>query len=220
MTRDWPSRAREALDSSPCEIHIFCLEPPSRASLPASSCKGGRPQKEPVGVESMVVFLEEPRHFHVALRLTNRASFLPFKQALRARSALASRWSSSHTMMWSAVRYGVFTTARKLQVDAEPLPWTRSGAPFNLYAASQETWNSGAVKKRREEAERRAAAAALQPGAKKERVKFTVLDFKALVLSEGLWTRSAVLAHVQQKGSAEMQRWVGSRRKERERPHP
>ena len=196
------------------------MEPLCRASPLASSCKGGRPLSEPVGVASMVVFLEEPRHFHVALRLTNKASFMPFKQALRARSALASHWSSSHTMIWSAVRYGVFTTARKQQVDDEPLPWTLSGAPLNLYEASQEVWNAGAIKRRREKAEQQAAAAALEPGAKKERVKFTVLDFKALVLSEGLWTRSAVLAYVQQKGSAEMQRWVGSRRKGRERPRP
>ena len=159
----------------------------------------------------MVVFLEEPRHFHVALRL-------PFKKAVRARSALASHWSSSHTMIWSAVRYGVFTTARKLQVDDEPLVWTRAGAPLDLYAASQEPWNAGAVKRRRETAEQKAAAGALEPGAKKERVKFTVMDFKALVLSEGFRTRNAVMTYVQQKGSAEMQRWVGSRRKERERP--
>ena len=188
--------------------------------LLASSCKGGRPPNEPVDVDTAVVFLEEPRHFHVALRLTNRAPFLPFKQALRVRSGLASHWSATHTMFWSAVRYGVFTTPRKLQVDDEPVVWTRSGASLNLYEASQEAWNAGAIKRRREKAEQQAAAAALGPGAKKERVKFTVLDFKALVLGQGLWARSAVLAYVQQKGSAEMQRWVGSRRKERERPRP
>ena len=92
---------------------------------------------------------------------------------------------------------------------------------MNLYEASQEPFNAKALKRRREEAEKQAAKVAEETGSKKERVRFTNVDFKALVISEGLWTKSAVLAYVQEKGSAEMQRWVGARCQERERArHP
>ena len=94
----------------------------------------------------LVVVKEEPLHFHVALKLKGGSRFLPMKQALRNRSGFASHWSTSHTQFWSAVRYLVFTTDRKVTVDSEPLQWTKTGVLMNLYEEAQEPWNAQAIK--------------------------------------------------------------------------
>lgn len=88
--------------------------------------RGGRPRTATMEAQKLVVFLEEPRHFHVALRLGAVSRFLPLKTALRRRAGLASHWSTSHTQWWSAVRYGVFTTAHKPAVDQAPLVWVKA----------------------------------------------------------------------------------------------
>lgn len=185
--------------------------------------RGGRPRVRQIEVVTMVVFLEMPMHFHVAMKLSCDVRFLPFKLALRNRSGLASHWSTTHTQLWSAIRYGVFTTDHKPVVDAEPLVWTlaggtlkqvrdgeqpwldfvsEAGTVFNLHTASQEPWNAKALKRRREKAEvMEAGAAAL--GSKKPKIAaFNRLDFLALVLEQDLLTPTAVLAHVKQSGSA------------------
>ena len=71
----------------------------------------------------------EPRHFHVALKLTCLARFLPLTAALRQRAGLASHWSTSHTEWWSVVRCGAFTTEHKASVDLTPLEWYRECQP-------------------------------------------------------------------------------------------
>ena len=50
--------------------------------------KGNGAPAEPL---KLVVCLEVPWHIHVALQLRNKANFLPFKNASRSRSKLASR---------------------------------------------------------------------------------------------------------------------------------
>ena len=102
--------------------------------------------------------LEEPKHFHVAIKLTVFSRFLPFKMALRMRSGFATHWSTSHSQWWSAVRYGAFATERKPHVDVTPLVWTASGKSLSLFEESQEPFNAAALKKRRE------AAAQVAPG--------------------------------------------------------
>ena len=180
-------------------------------SNPMKGGQGGRPSKERAGAEKLVVFLEEPRHFHVALKLSMRVSFMPFKQALRMRSGFASHWSCSHTEFFTTVRYGYFASERKPVVDKSPLSWTTSGASLDLFAESQEPWTASVYRKRRENAE---AARALPPGtdskkrARLQKAKFTKLDFIALVLDAGLKTPAAVMSHAQAKGSESLHDFV------------
>lgn len=188
-----------------------------------TSRRGGRPRSQALEPVKLVVFLEEPRHFHVALKLTCQSRFLPLKAALRQRAGLASHWSTSHTQWWSVVRYGTFTTEHKASVDLTPLVWckaagTLQGVPagdgpcheyvvagssetvVNLFEEAQEPFNAGAWVKRRQKAE---VLAASDPGNKKKAKveKFTPLDFTAMVLHKNLLTPNAVLAHVQEYGS-------------------
>ena len=127
--------------------------------------RGGRP-RGPSVVVKLVTFLEKPCHFHVALKLNAKKTFLPFKRALRARSGLASHWSTSHTEWWSAVRYGVMATEHKPRVDANPLVWPE-GLNLNLFEESQRPWSAHVVKRRREEAEKTRAGGG--QGAKSEK---------------------------------------------------
>ena len=171
---------------------------------------GGRPTTNTLKAVKLVVFLEQPKHFHVALKVTPKTRFLPLKLALRRRSGLASHWSTSHSEWWSAVRYGVFTTEKKVAVDPEPLPWAASGAKLNLYEESQQPFNAVALKRHREVAAARAAGEAAAAGKKLKGEKFSNLDFKTLALAEGLTTPNAVMEYVQQKGSAVMQAFVST----------
>ena len=168
---------------------------------------GGRTASETLSVVKMVVFKEEPLHFHAALRLDRKARFLQFKKSLRQRAGFASHWSSTHSMFWSAVRYGVFATEHKAQLDPQPLTWTADGSPLDLYEESQRPWSAEGVKKRREALEAQSAAAS-GANANKRAARFTKLDFNALVLSRQLQTPSQVMLHVQKHGSRAMQEFV------------
>ena len=175
--------------------------------------RGGRPRQRQPAVQKLVVAQEKHAaraawHFHVALKLTEKTRFLPYAQALRRRHHLASHWSDTHTQWWSAVRYLSIASETKLTVDAGAITWTPDGASINLFADSQEPWNAHAMRARRER------AAMLPPpppppGPKRAKTeKFTKLDFTALVIAEGLHTKNAVMAYVQEKGSAGMQSFV------------
>ena len=90
--------------------------------------RGGRPRQRTPEVVKLVVVAEmhaarDARHFHVALRLSEKARFLPFAKALRARHGLASHWSATHTQWWSALRYVCVPSDTKPIVDAEPECW-------------------------------------------------------------------------------------------------
>jgi len=186
--------------------------------------RGGRPRTATMEAQKLVVFLEEPRHFHVALRLGAVSRFLPLKTALRRRAGLASHWSTSHTQWWSAVRYGVFTTVHKPAVDQAPLVWVKAlgvleplqagpgavqeykdpaagNVVVNLYEEAQQPFSSSVWTKRRQQREAAAAGEAAASGRKPKAAKFTPLDFTALVLEKNLRTPSAVLAYVQEHGS-------------------
>ncbi|CAE7522337.1 F52C9.6 [Symbiodinium sp. CCMP2592] len=192
--------------------------------VPEATPRGGRPRSKVLEVVKLVVFLEEPKHFHAALKLNTSTRFMPLKLALRQRSGLASHWSTTHKQWWSALRYGVFTTERKPVVDFQPVAWLKSlgsleaiqvgdrpcqefvvpgrdAVVLNLYEESQEPWSATMWTKRRQQAEA-AAAGAEASGGKKARVpKFNLLDFTALALEKKLLTPSAVLAYVQEYGS-------------------
>ena len=169
---------------------------------------GGRPQTVELCVLKMVVFLEEPKHFHVAVNLSGNVRFLPMKLALRHRSGLASHWSSTHTEWWSVVRYDTFTTATKPKIDEEPLVWQANGGELNLFEESQEPFIARVAKRRREQAATKAAGVAFASGTKVKAERFSTVDFKALVLAEGLKTPNAVMEYVQLKGSVAAQEFV------------
>lgn len=180
------------------DIHNAMLDAVANPSV----ARTGRRRSVQLEALRMVVFLEEPRHFHVALKLSGLSRFLPLKAALRSRAGLASHWSTSHTQWWSAVRYGVFTTEKKPVVDNSPLVWVNElgvvaadNGQVNLYEEAQEPFNAAAHRKRREQQERQAA------GKKAKVARFNLLDFTALVLDKGLATPNAVVSYVQQHGS-------------------
>lgn len=172
--------------------------------------RGGRPRIWPLEAQKIVVFLELPTHFHVALKLSGDMRFLPLKQVLRTRSGLASHWSTSHAMYWSAVRYGAVPTARKLAVDEAPLTWTNDGVAMSLYDECQEPFMALVQKRRREAREMRPSADELQAGLERQKKapRFSKLDFTALVIAEQLRTPGQVMAYSQQKGSAQVQAFV------------
>ena len=159
---------------------------------------GGRPRKQQLHVCKMVVFLEEPKHFHVAVKLNCKVRFLPYKNALRLRHQLASHWSPSHTMWWSAVRYGTHVTKHKRLIDSHPLCYSADGRPLRLYEESQEPWCAAVAKRRREQAvcQKNIDTAEKTP----KRVRFTVLDLKNTILAESLFTPAAILRHCQERG--------------------
>ena len=178
---------------------------------PSNLGRGGRPPTERVKVRRLAVFMEMPLHFHVAVQLSKRSRWLPFKNALRCRSGLASHWSTSHTEFWSALRYGYFATDHKRVVDTSPLGWTDSGEQIDFYEESQEPWLANVWRKRRENAEAgRATGQSDKKKQKKAATRFTKLDFYALVQDLNLTTPSAVKAHAQKKGNKAMQAsWRG-----------
>lgn len=173
---------------------------------PPEDKRRGRKRATPISIAKMVVFEEVPKHYHVAIKLSCRAPFLIFKNALRDRHGLASHWSQSHSMFWSALRYGTTATEHKPVVDATPLIWTHDSKPLDLFAESQEPFMASVVRKRREVAAMRPDPAKVAKGASSE--KFTKFDLMALIISEDLKTPAAILVYVQRHGSTAMQAFV------------
>ena len=171
--------------------------------------RGGRRQETLASVVKLVVAKEEPLHFHVALSLSKRVAFLPYKTALRAKAGLASHWSTTHREFWSAVRYIHFTSEKKCQVDTDKLCWSASGAELNLYEESQEPWTAAAYKAKREARDVRKHADDAAPSAgKRGKLKFEKLDFYALVQECKLSSPAAVLHYAQDRGSHAMREFV------------
>jgi hypothetical protein len=169
---------------------------------PALSTHGGR-ARETVDVAKLVVFLEIPWHFHVAIQFRQKYGFLPFKKALRLRSRLASHWSTSHTEWCTALRYGCFASEKKLAVDKEPLCWTSDGRAVDLFGESNAHYSESAHKRCRE-----VAAMHPDPSKKQKREMFEKLDLTSLILCENLKTPAQIIAFVKRKGSAVMREWV------------
>ena len=117
----------------------------------------GRPPAATELVRKLVVFREERsdgmHHFHVAVLLRQSRSFVAAKRTLRQRDHLAAHFSASHTGFWSAVRYGHIPTAKKPEVDANPLSWSESGGwgALDLFAESQRPWMADVWKRRHED---------------------------------------------------------------------
>ena len=176
---------KELTDLSRSDIMDAMLDALAHPVVEAANQRGGRPRSKGIEAVKLVVFMEEPKHFHVALRLSAVSRFMPFKTALRQRSGLASHWSTSHSQWWSAVRYGIFTTEHKPEVDQRPLVFLKSvgvlepvaghgqalefTAPrmnsvvVNLYEEAQEPFNANLWTKRRQKAETSAAGVPMLP---------------------------------------------------------
>ena len=179
---------------------------------PAAGSQGGRPRTRALEVNFLLTAQEKHRdgkvHYHQAVKLTHETRFLPLKTALRQRSKLASHWSTSHTELWSAVRYLTRTTDKKKQVDRTPDAWTKDGSVPNLYEMSNEGWGAKLHKRRREQAAMAPAEQVQERSAKRTKEVFGKLDLYALVVADDLLTPRKVMAHVQTKGSLAMQNFV------------
>ena len=102
--------------------------------------RGGRPPTRCLEVDVYVGVMEgelEKQHHHAALSLfTGNHRFLPFKAAMRWRWGIATHWSTSHSQLWSTIRYLHCTTPHKPVVDRKPMVWTRDGRKLNLFEES------------------------------------------------------------------------------------
>ena len=169
--------------------------------------RGGRPRSSGGYVDKIVVKPEKHQngklHYHWAVKLFGKLSFLPAKTTMRMRHQIATHWSCSHTHFYSALRYLTFPSPKKPeQIDLKCLDvWTWDGRELDLFAESQEPFQATAWRRRREEHEREAAGG---PPHKKS-ARFSKIDFTALVIDKGLKTPAQVLAYFQDYGSAVMQ---------------
>ena len=176
---------------------------------PAVLNKGGRPANEELQILKMVVVEEVPKHFHVALKLSRRCTYMQFKTRIREASGLASHWSVSHRHFWSTVRYLAFTTDKKRGIDPKPFSWTpsdrTSGEALDIYEEAQEPYCAEICRKRREKAEMRAFTPD-EPEAKRSKgttkqPRFNKSDFCDLVLSRKLKTPAAAMGYLHDHGS-------------------
>jgi len=161
-------------------------------------------------VDLIVVFRELHEdgsvHFHVVVKLLVQSRFLLAKKTLADRDRLASHFSCSHSLLWSAVRYCHIATPTKPDVDETPWIWTarwegfanEAGAVVDLFEKSQQPFQADTWRKRREKQDKEASKA----GGK---TSFTKLDFTALVISKHLYSKDCLLAYMQEHGTATMQ---------------
>ena len=179
---------------------------------PAAGSQGGRPRTRALEVDFLLTVQEKHRdgkvHYHQVVRLSHETRFLPLKTALRQRSKLASHWSTSHTELWSAVRYVTRTTDKKKQVDRSRDVWTKDGSEPNLYEMGNEGWCAKIHKRRREQAAMAPGDQVQERGAKKPKEVFGKLDLYALVVTDKLLTPRKVMTYAEKKGSLAMQNYV------------
>ena len=143
---------RDAHELSKEEIKDAMLDA-IRDPVVESGGQGGRPRKDGSTWPLVLAVAVEPHdtrpdktHKHVAIKVNNPSTFLPFKKTLRQRYGLASHWSTSHTLLWSAVRYVSIATEKKQQVDSAPLLWfAPEQKEQSLFELCQEPWNSQVI---------------------------------------------------------------------------
>lgn len=116
---------------------------------------GGRPRSKKIEVEKMLIAQEshaarDAKHHHAAVKITGKSTFVVYKNTLRERYNLASHWSTTHTMFWSACRYLADATRQK-QVDSTPLAYRADGKKLCIFEESQEPFSAKAIKRRREQ---------------------------------------------------------------------
>lgn len=181
--------------------------------LPTGS-SGGRPRSNPdeANVLMAAVFRELHTdgdvHFHVVVKLRANMRYKSAKRTLRERECLPSHFSCSHSLLWSAIRYGFVPTPAKPDVDEEPWVWTpewagpaSEAAAVDLFELSQEPFQADSWRKRREGHDKEAS----QKGAK---TCFSKLDLTAVINSKHLYSKDALLTYAQDYGTKAMQLYV------------
>ena len=158
--------------------------------------RGGRPPSRKIELDTYVGVAEGKageHHHHAVVKLFGvNHRFLPFKLAMRMRSGIATHWSTTHSQLWSAIRYVHCTTDHKKIVDRKPLKWTRDGRKLNLFEESQEPFQVAGWKQLRE-------SRMSEPLHKKPKKEiFTKLDFTAIILEHRLLTPNTVLEYMQE----------------------
>jgi len=179
--------------------------------LPLAAGAAGRPRNstDKSNVELVVVFRELHEdgsvHFHVVIKLKSCFRFKTAKRSLAERDGLPSHFSCSHTLKWSAIRYGYMATPAKPDVDEDPWVWTpewsgpaRSSPTVDLFELSQEPYQADTWRKRRETADKEAQK-------KNAKTSFNQLDLKSLIVSKHLYTKDGLMAYAQDYGSKAMQ---------------
>jgi len=192
--------------------------------IPLQANAAGRPRAprvvdQPTSMGDLIVVYKElhdddTAHFHVVVKLVKTFRFKRAKQTLQMRHLLPSHFSCSHTLLWSAVRYGYIGTPKKPDVDESPWVGTPSWAGFakdsatvDLFELSQEPFRPGSWRKRREEKDKEASR-------KAARTKFEKLDLTAIMMSKHLWSKDGLIAYAQDHGTAAMQRFVHNNQKQ------
>ena len=122
---------------------------------PESAHRRGRPRAvspEPLVLKALVVreaHSDGSHHYHVAVKLRVNQRFSAAKRTLVSRHGLPSHWSTGHTQWFSAVRYCVYTSPKKTEVDKDRLVWAAPGHDFDPFEDAQEPFNAKAWTKRR-----------------------------------------------------------------------
>ena len=176
---------------------------------------GGRPRKKGRH-ESLVLMIVVYRelhadgavHFHVVVKLAAQSRFRNIKRTLQERHRLPSHWSCSHSLLWSALRYGFIPTPAKQTVDATPWVHTPTFSGFakdskevDLFTLSQRPYQADEWRKRRERED-------MEASKEGKKATFDKLDVNSLIISKHLYSKDGLLSYVQDYGTRIMQSWA------------
>ena len=180
---------------------------------PMATSSGGRPREEnPDGrgpVCLIVVFQELHQdgavHYHAVVKLNTQMRFAAAKRTLREKYQLPSHFSCSHSLLWSALRYGYIATPAKPDVDETPWIWTPTWTgpaheqqEVDLFELSQRPFRADDWRKRKQGKDKEI----LKEGG---RTTFNKLDLTALIVSKHLYSKDCLLTHMQEYGTVAMQ---------------
>ena len=183
---------------------------------------GGRPRAPAADgktstVSLLAVFREAHEdgapHFHIVVKLARTYRWKNIKRTLLERHKLPSHFSSSHRLLWSAMRYCYIETPKKPNVDTAPWLWTPAWTGFaseqtkvDLFDLSQEPYRADSWRKRRIDAEKEASK-------KQCKQAFTKLDLTSVIIAKHLWSKDALCAYTQDYGSHLMKTYVHNRQR-------
>ena len=205
-TEPWAQQCRDLAQTSRKDVADMLQD---AFENPTVCSAGGRPRAADgdKDILDLVLVAKEHHadgspHFHAVVKLRRRMRFKAAKRTLQERHNMPSHWSSTHTQLWSAVKYIHIATSKKPVVDTEIFTWSRVGADVDLTELSREPFTALAWRKRRELGEEQARVE------EKKLPSFNKLDLMALVLSKHLHSKTHLLAYVQDHGSPQAQLFV------------
>ena len=131
--------------------------------------------------------------------------FQAAKRVLRETHQLPSHFSCSHSLLWSALRYGHIATPRKPDVDETPWIWTPAWSGFSkdckevdLFDLSQRPYRADDWRKQKQVADTEASKAGMK-------TTFAKHDLKALIIAKHLYNKDSLLSFIQDHGTTAMQ---------------